>query len=292
MPRPLERRRIHLPSRDIDLSVLDWGGTGPVLLLAHANGFCADVLAPLGNKLSDRFHVLAYDARGHGESQAPNSPEAYRWLELIDDQIALIGVLRDEFGFDSVAWGIGHSMGASVMLAAAARSEGLFKRIDLIDPIIAPPSGERTGFYAGEGEHPLAMRARKRRRSFPSLEELRARWAERGTYGDWDPGPLGEWLAHGFRESSGGGVELRCDPEVEACIYEGGRDLDFFQETNALSLPARYLHSERGFVPRDLAQRFVAQCDSMTLEAMPFGHFAPMENPEALARQLLGKAST
>jgi pimeloyl-ACP methyl ester carboxylesterase len=63
------RRRLRLPSRGIELALVDWGGDGPLALLAHANGFCADVLGPLAERLRARFHVVGFDARGHGDSE-------------------------------------------------------------------------------------------------------------------------------------------------------------------------------------------------------------------------------
>ena len=281
-----ERRQVYLRDRNIELSVLDWHTAGPCLLLAHANGFCADVLIPLGDALSAHFHVLAYDARGHGKSQAPVPPEPYRWQELIDDQISLIKMLGVENGFERLARGVGHSMGASILLAAASRCPNLFERIELIDPIIAPPNAERTGFYAGEGEHPMAVRARKRRRWFESRAALELQWAERGTFAEWDPRAIREWLAHGFREVDQG-IELCCDPEIEACLYEGGRELDFFREVQTLSTPTGYFHSARGFVPIDLARRFVASRPPMELKEISLGHFAPVEDPNGMADRLL-----
>lgn len=285
MPQQPERRRIFVRDRSIELSVLDWKTAGPCLLLAHANGFCADVLIPFGDALSSRFHVLAYDARGHGKSDSPLPPEPYRWEELIDDQVSLIKALGVEYEFERLARGVGHSMGASTMLAAASRCPDLFDQIDLIDPIIAPPLHERTGFYAGEGDHPMAVRARKRRRTFASRAELQARWQAKGIHAEWDKRALREWIDHGFREVEEG-IALCCDPEVEACIYEGGRELDFFREVETLSTPSRYFHSGRGFVAKDLADRFVAHCPSMRLVGISHGHFAPMEDPEGMAAHL------
>ena len=37
----VERGRLALPERGVELALIDWGGAGPRVLLAHANGFCA-----------------------------------------------------------------------------------------------------------------------------------------------------------------------------------------------------------------------------------------------------------
>ncbi len=282
-----ERRRISLSGRNCELGLVDWGGSGPVLLLAHANGFCADVFGPFVQSLVSDFHVIGYDARGHGESDMPAARSAYLWSELIADQVALVEELRLAYGIDRLGRGVGHSMGASIMLAVAARRPDLFESIDLIDPIIALPPSERTGYYAGEGQHPMAERARKRRRSFQSRVALRAKWEQRGIYAEWDLQALNSLLAYTFRDLPNGEIELKCDPEVEAFIYEGGRDLDLFAEVASLTTPARLFHSERGFVPRTVAEQLVATNPFLRLERLELGHFAPMEAPSTMASLIL-----
>ena len=48
----------------IDVAVHDLGGTGPVLLFAHATGFHGRVWQPLADRLGDMFHCIAIDFRG------------------------------------------------------------------------------------------------------------------------------------------------------------------------------------------------------------------------------------
>ena len=174
------------------------------------------------------------------------------------------------------------------MLAVASRRPDLFEAIELIDPIIAPPPGQRTGYYAGEGQHPMAERARKRRRNFESRAALRAMWEERGIHRDWDRRAFSSLLDHGFRDLPNGEIEIKCNPEVEAFIYEGGRDLDFFAEVTSLTTPARLFHSERGFVPRAVAEQLVATNPFLRLELLDLGHFAPMEAPSEVASMIRG----
>jgi hypothetical protein len=77
---------------------------------------------------------------------------------------------------------------------------------------------------------------------------------------------------------------------VEAIIYEGGRDLDFFAEVASLTTPARLFHSERGFVPRAVAEQLVATNSFLRLERLELGHLAPMEAPAAMASMILNRS--
>ena len=70
------RNTLHLP--DIELSYLEWQPeTGkekvPRLLLLHGLADSASVWTSLGNYLSNRYHIVAPDLRGHGESSKPKT---------------------------------------------------------------------------------------------------------------------------------------------------------------------------------------------------------------------------
>jgi hypothetical protein len=54
-----------------------------------------------------------------------------------------------------------------------------------------------------------------------------------------------------------------------------------------LTTPARLFHSERGFVPRALAEQLVATNPFLRLERLELGHFAPMEAPSTMASLIL-----
>src|SRR5947207_15064936 len=62
----------------------------------------------------DRFQILRYDQRGHGETDAPNG--AYTFDQLTDDAVALL----DAFTIDRATFA-GISMGAVTGLRIASR---------------------------------------------------------------------------------------------------------------------------------------------------------------------------
>jgi pimeloyl-ACP methyl ester carboxylesterase len=180
-----------LPERGIELSVVDWGGSGPLALLAHANGFCADVLGVLAERLRARFRVVGYDARGHGDSEKPAPPEPYGWEQFALDLSAITAALLAERGEGSLAFGVGHSFGGTCLMNAAAREPERFARIALLDPVIVPPPADfPNADPMVRGPNMAAEIARKRTHVFPSRAALRERWREKGTFADWDPRAL------------------------------------------------------------------------------------------------------
>lgn len=105
--------------------VRTWGDPGlPVLLMLHGfpeyGGAWAD-LAPL---LAHRFHCIAPDQRGYGQSWAPGGVENYTGSALISDMVALV----ERIGGPVTV--LGHDWGAAVAYGLA------MSRPDLVDRLI------------------------------------------------------------------------------------------------------------------------------------------------------------
>lgn len=291
-PDPIIRRRVRLPSRGIELNVVDWGGAGPLALLAHANGFCADVLCVLAERLRARFHVIGYDARGHGDSEKPAPPEPYGWDAFAFDLSALAAVLLEEHGEDRFALGVGHSFGGTCLMNATAREPARFARIALLDLVIVPPPADfPNADPMARGPSYAADIARKRTRVFASRAALRERWREKGTFADWDPRALEAYLAHGFRDRGDGQIELKCPGEIEAAVYESGRRFDAWRDASQLTRPALMLHAGRGNFPRAVAERLAERSRSIELRSLDEPHLMAMTRPDAIADDLLVWAS-
>ena len=111
---------------DLKVRYLDWGGDGPPLLALHGLASSAhwyDIVAPM---LRDRYHIIAPDQRGHG--QTTSAPSGYDWKTLSDD---LVGLL-DHIGMDVVAV-MGHSWGGNVATNFAAYYPDRVSRLIMIE---------------------------------------------------------------------------------------------------------------------------------------------------------------
>ncbi len=99
----------------VDLYYQTYGEGFPVVL---AHGYCTSInlwdhQIPL---LSQRYRVIAYDARGHGLSSAPAGKEHYTLSHLVADMHALLQHLGIAKAYIS-----GHSMGGATTAGFAAR---------------------------------------------------------------------------------------------------------------------------------------------------------------------------
>ena len=112
-----------------DLHLEDWGGSGPVLHLAHANGFPPGTYRKLIELLKPRYRVVTL----HGRSLVPGSdPRRMRsWDDMADE---LAHALRSR-GLSGVV-GVGHSMGGVSTLLASAQEPGLFRAVVALDPVL------------------------------------------------------------------------------------------------------------------------------------------------------------
>lgn len=111
---------------ELNVRYLDWGGEGPPLLALHGLASSAhwyDIVAPL---LQDRFHIVAPDQRGHG--QTTNAGSGYDWRTLSEDLAGLLDRLEIDEAFV-----MGHSWGGHVASNLAAIHPARVKRLVMID---------------------------------------------------------------------------------------------------------------------------------------------------------------
>ncbi len=117
------RRQVAVPGGAI--AGLEFGPADRPLdvLFLHANGFNAQTYSELLSPLAERIHVVASDARGHGQSELPAEPGlAKGWTVFRDDLIALLESLK----LGAAVLG-GHSLGAVVSLMVASTRPDLVR---------------------------------------------------------------------------------------------------------------------------------------------------------------------
>jgi len=136
----------------VSLAIQHWGkADAPVILLLHAFGMNHAMWAPLlAGTLAERFHLVTFDHRGHGESDKPEDPAAYADGRLIAGDIAAVFATLDDARVNVVAWSmsgalfgdyLSHHGGdriASVTLLAAVNALGPSAfRLGQIGPLFA-----------------------------------------------------------------------------------------------------------------------------------------------------------
>lgn len=281
----VSRRRVALPQSQVEIALLDWGGEGPLALLHHATGFCAALWAPVAERLRPHFRVVAMDARGHGDSSKPEPGEAYAWENFGRDAAAVAASLAPECG--PVALGVGHSMGGTALLLAAAARPDLFERLVLVDPIVRSEVLARSTEGHAAHASPMVEGARRRRAVWESRDEARAKWSAKDMFAGWSPRVFELYLAHALADRPDGRVELRCPTEVEASVFQHAPELDAMSSAERVAAPTLVLWARRGNFPRAHFEALAARMRDGHVRDADAGHLVPMEAPELVAAEAL-----
>ena len=288
LPEGVTQRRVFLPESRIEIALQDWGGDGPLALLHHANGFCAALWIPVVEFLRDRFHVVAMDARGHGDSAMPPegaTQESFSWSLMADDVRQVAEILLAESGQSQIALGLGHSFGGTLTLAAESRRPGLYDKLVLVDPVVPPQSWLSQAKSGNESE--LVQRARRRRDRWSSRDEARELLSGKALFAEWTPRAFEIYLQEALREAPGGGVELKCAPEVEATIFSNSFSLDLDKVFPAVAAETRLLWAARGNFPLEIFEDVCSRLPHGELVELDAGHLIPMEKPEWVVDHVL-----
>ncbi len=125
------------------------GGDQPrcAIVFAHGWGMGTRFWVHQLRELSHDHLVVAYDQRGHAESEAP--PSGDHSIEALAGDLA--AVVDVEVPDDLPLVVVGHSMGGMTLLAAAGTEPALAKRLDAA-VLVGTAAGELTaGMFAGLG---------------------------------------------------------------------------------------------------------------------------------------------
>jgi pimeloyl-ACP methyl ester carboxylesterase len=265
------------------LHYLAWGDPGarPVVL-NHATGFLAWLWEPVARPLvAAGYRVLAYDARGHGDSEKPPPTAAnYDWRRCVDD---LRGFL-DAMGLKGVPF-VGHSFGGATGLYLAGTRPEYLSRLVAIEPIVMPG-----GFTPDEARRDeMAAGARRRRHVFVSAEEMIEQYRSRPAFAKWTDETLRLYVEHGTIRREDGSLELKCSGQIEGALFANSGSLPVWDVLPQVEVPVLVLRGETTEGLLSMAAEAVAgRVPHGTLETIAdAGHLAPMERPEAVAEAVL-----
>lgn len=262
-----------------------FGGQGPLLHLAHANGFPPGAYRSLAQALTARVRVASLPLRPLWPGSSPAS--APTWRPLAAD---LVAALEREGAGDVV--GIGHSLGGVLTLWAAIDRPDLFRAVVLIDPVILPRRwlwSIRLLRALGLGHRqPLVQGALRRRTRWPShaacLDYLRGK----PLFAHWPDTSLVDYVESATRPLADGQVELVYPPAWEAQIF-ATTPTGIWRDVPKLRAPTLLVRGERSTTfLSPVAGRMVQMLPHAQLVTIPgAGHLAPMERPGETAAVLL-----
>jgi pimeloyl-ACP methyl ester carboxylesterase len=107
-------------------------GAGPVALLLHGSPGNARAWVRVGERLADRYRVIAPDLPGYGETTPQSTPGGH----TVGYAAELVEALIHEVGSPAVV--AGHSYGGVVALAVALRARVSVGALALFEPVAVP----------------------------------------------------------------------------------------------------------------------------------------------------------
>ena len=260
---------------------LEWGDpSNPPLLMLHATGLCAWPWKPVARRLAQHYRVLAFDQRGHGDTD--KSDKGYKFEYAGEDLAAIV----EAMDIDSPRV-IGHSSGGLAAIIASKLLPGRFDRVVLVETRVSndAPSAPSQDLAR------RAERTRMKRAVWESREVMFDAYRTRAAFKDWEDEPYRQFIEGGTRLLPDGRAELKCLPETEATFYGMRDDLQVEQYLNELPgdwllLLADYPGSQRLDDPG--VQRFSELVSGSVVKPMGKGsHFLPMEYPNDVLNAII-----
>lgn len=260
----------------VRLRVWDYGGGGPPLLFCHCAGTLGRIWDPVIDRLSVHARILAMDLRGHGDSDKPRGAQHYHWDSFGSDVLAVV----ERLDLRGNLMAAGHSGGAVAVTLAQLARPGLFRRIALIDAILATDTFFPT-------VNPMAEIARRRKGHFASREAVRARLGGKFPFSTWTAEAFDAYVLHGFSDLPDGSVDLKCPGSIEAHLYESGSTEPVLRRMGELNVPVLLVSGTNSYMLEYVREQH-RQTPGSRLEILAHaGHFIPQEQPKETA-ELLG----
>jgi lipase len=229
-----------------------WGDEElPALVCLHGVTSQARHFGPLGERLAERFHVVALDLRGHGDS----TWEPPWHLEQHVDDVLAAAPPRP------CAW-LGHSFGGRIAYEVAAAAPERVERLVLLDPAIRLPP--HVGLASAE--HARADR------SYVSFAEGIDRRYEESVLTTAPRELVEEELREHFVQSEDGRFRYRyCQSAVVAAYGEMTREPPPFERVR---VPTLLLLGETSYLPYDhlLDGHRAALGELLRVERIAAGH--------------------
>ena len=263
---------------------------GPRLVMCHGNGFAIDAYVPFWSLLTERFDLVVYDQRNHGQNPR-HRPEAHDVPSFVSDMEEVFHAIGERLGAVPTV-GMFHSISAVTSIWHALQYGKRWDALVLFDPPLIPGPGLPMHEVARHFELALAKWSKSRPGRFSDPAELAAMFAKSYSLRRWVPGAH-ELMARSIlrQEEETGDWSLCCPPECESRVYTTNSDLHLTHRLKELPLPVKFICADPE--PADAQApakvgRSLHALYGLPYEAIPdTSHMLLIEKPAECARAVL-----
>ena len=228
-------------SQRLRLNYLDWGNPEkPLLMLVHGGRDHARSWDWVAEQLRDDWHVVAFDHRGHGDSDWVSDGN-YNVQDMVYDLAQLVHQLGD----DEVTI-VSHSMGGNVALRYAGTFPDKVRKIVAIEGL-GPSPKRQEEMRADPYPQRMAEWIEKKRaaaarspRKYESIEAAFARMIEENSY--LTEAQARHLTLHGVTRNEDGTYSWKFDPHLNVWHVEDVADEFLHQTWAAITAPTLLLY--------------------------------------------------
>jgi esterase len=262
----------------------EWGDpAAPTILMVHGFGVSGHMFDEFAERARDRFHLIAVDQRGHGDSDWAADGDYTR-----DSFVKDLEGIRSALGLEAFVL-MGHSMGGLNAISYATRYPQYLKSLILVD--VGPESAKEgvdniVRFTRGPDELDFEEFVEMAHRFNPrrSLENIRERMRHR-----LKPTENGKWTWKFDRRFRSDRDSLRVGSDMS-----NDEMWALFRSVTVPTLIVRGAESD--VLTQDVAERTASEMPQAKLVVVPgAGHSVPGDNPDdfsAVVAQFLGEVES
>jgi pimeloyl-ACP methyl ester carboxylesterase len=266
MTKPYQDSWIQLDG--LRLHYTEWGSaTAPPLVMLHGLNVQCHTWDPFARELADRYHVIALDMRGHGDSDW--SRAGYRVRSMARDVHGLI----DALGKGPVSL-VGHSAGVRVAIAVAGERPETVSKLALSD---AGPANSPSGAVAMRD----FIQATTNLRGFRSEQEAHDFY--RSFHPEWVEEFIDLHVRYQLRQNWAGKLVPKADPDIQWITGSASLpDVDYLWKMSALLVMPTLLMVGRKSNVLDgaVVDRMMATFPNGQVRWFEGGHYFLRESPE------------
>jgi pimeloyl-ACP methyl ester carboxylesterase len=253
---------------------------GPRLALSHGNGLAIDGYLPFWGPLRDRYELIVFDFRNHGQNPT-HLLENHVWPNFIRDSHAIFDLIQSEFGPKRTA-GVFHSLSAVTAASLSQQTGPRWDPLVLFDPPFYPPEDHPLVRNQLGDKDDLANRAARRTQRFRDPADLARQFAVR----------LAGWVPEGYElmaratlrhDTHAGDWMLACPREFESQAFRGNRNADAWLRMGQMPVAVKLICADpsvEGQVPAQICAALAAATPSLDYTMLPGStHFLQIERP-------------
>jgi len=263
---------------------------GPRLALSHGAGLAIEAYYPFWSLLLDRYDLILFDCRNHGQNPLHPVFENHGYPQLRRDMEVIFDGIAAHFGAKRVA-GVFHSMSSVAALDHTLAVGARWDPLVLVDIPIFPRPGHPLVEMETEAMRGMAMLARRRPDRYPDPETLARQIVGHPSFARWVEGAHLLFAKATLRRDEEAGDWVLASPKhYEAKMYETNIDGSLWARINDSAVPIGLIGAEpvEGYRSSPgVLTHALAEDRHLDYTMIPdTTHFLQLERPDAVVAAL------